>query len=104
MARRRRQAAQPVARLPEFYKESRGQAGPGYVYKASYCHVLCGYPELISVKALKDGFEMADDGLLQMTRQGKSKLFYIEGPAGQVKAVFRLAVDWRKIRAEGGRP
>jgi hypothetical protein len=63
-------------------------------YEHGFGYVLCGWRPRISIKKLKAAVkESAPD--TNLMRQGRSKLFYMEGPAGQVTEVGKIAFDIR---------
>jgi len=69
---------------------------PGIFYERGVGYVLCGWPSRISIKRLREKWKAAAARTPTiMTRQGKSKLFYFEGPKDQVRAILRAALDWR---------
>lgn len=67
---------------------------PGIFYEHGLGYVLCGYPSRMSIKALR-GIKAAEAADTKMLRQGRSKLFYFEGPKEQVMRVLRGALEWR---------
>ena len=74
----------------------REMLAPGIFYEEGTGYVLCGWPSRISLKALKECWKAAARVTpTVMRRQGKSKLFYFEGPKDQVMGLLRAALDWR---------
>jgi hypothetical protein len=79
---------------PVQYQESRDQTGPKYVYKASYCDVLCGWPERPSFKGLAAFVKALDSLVLTKTRERGSALVHFEGPLQEVERIKAWAHEW----------
>jgi hypothetical protein len=82
---------------------SKNRLGPTYAFEALSANVLTGFPKRISIKALMGEVRRVNTGLLSATRSKGSKLFYVEGPAEQVRAVAKAADSWLKSAREGAK-
>jgi len=92
----RRQAKPKAVRPtgPVQYQESRDQTGPKYVYKVSYCDVLCGWPARPSFKGLAAFVKDLNSLVLTKTRVHGSKLVHFEGPLQEVERIKVWAHEW----------
>jgi len=69
---------------------------PGIFYDKGGGYVLRGWPSRISITRLREEWKaVAVRYPVMMRRQGKSKLFYFEGPKESVAAILRVALRWR---------
>ena len=90
--KRKPKEAKPTG--PVQYQESSDQTGPKYVYKVSYCDVMCGWPKQPSFKGLKAFVNGLGSELLMTTRQRGSKLVHFEGPLQEVERIKAWAHEW----------
>ena len=81
---------------PVQYQESVDQTGPKYVYQASYCDVLCGWPARPSFKGLAAFVKELKCEVLSKTRAHGSKLVHFEGPLQEVERIKAWAHEWVK--------
>jgi hypothetical protein len=85
---------------PVQYQESVDQTGPKYVYKASYCDVLCGWPERPSFKGLAAFVKELNSLVLTKTRERGARLVHFEGPLQEVERIKAWAHEWVKAYRE----
>jgi hypothetical protein len=98
-----RRQAKPKALKPTgpvYYQESREQVGQKYVYQASNCSVLCGWPARPSFKGLKAFVKELGSVVLVTTRERGSMLVYFEGPLAEVERIKAWTHEWTKAYRE----
>lgn len=94
MRTKRQKERKPDASV--FHQESSGQTGPKYVYRASYCDILCGWPRRPSFKSLNLLYKGIDSKALTRTRERGSKLVHFEGALADIERIKAWAAEWVK--------